>query len=405
MTEAARAVFLNRASPPHISTLILLPGLSAAAMNMFLPSLNHMAESFGVSYAFMQLSVPLYLGFSGILQMLIGPISDRYGRRNVMLAGLGVFLIFTLGCIVAPTAEIFLICRAMQATVAVAMVVSRAAVRDMYDQDKAASMIGYVTMGMAVVPMVAPFFGGLLDEAFGWRSIFWVLLGTGAVIFWMTWADMGETAIASGKTLREQFREYPELLRSQRFWGYSLSCAFSSGAFFSYLGGAPFVGSEIFGLSPARIGLYLGAPAIGYAFGNYLTGMLAERLGINRLILWGCIANVTGIFISLVLFLMGMGSALVFFGFMTFVGFGNGLTIPNSTAGMLSVRPRLAGTASGLGGALMIGGGAALSALAGSLLTVETGAFPLLWLQFATGVAANVAILWVYWRERQLRGV
>ncbi|MEL7454855.1 MAG: Bcr/CflA family drug resistance efflux transporter, partial [Pseudomonadota bacterium] len=123
---------------------------------------------------------------------------------------------------------------------------------------------------------------------------------------------------------------------------------------------------------------------------------------VNRMVLWGCIANAMGTFASLAIFVIGLGSPLSFFGMMVFVGLGNGLVIPNATAGMLSVRPHLAGTASGLGGAIMIGGGAALSALAGLLLTPETGAFPLVGIMCATGVCAMLAIGAVYRRERRL---
>ena len=146
--------FLDRTTPPHVSTLILLAGLSAMAMNIFLPSLPAMAEHFGTSYAVVQLSVPVYLFCSAVLQLFIGPISDNLGRRRVMIWGLALFLLTTLGCIYAPNATFFLIMRVAQAVVAVAMVLSRAVIRDLYSQDRSASMIGYVTMGMALVPMV-----------------------------------------------------------------------------------------------------------------------------------------------------------------------------------------------------------------------------------------------------------
>jgi len=264
-------------------------------------------------------------------------------------------------------------------------------------------MIGYVTMGMAVVPMISPGLGGLLDEALGWKSVFWLFFATGGLLFWLVYSDVGETARPSTKSLIGQFREYPELLRSPRFWGYSLAAAFCSGSFFAYLGGAPFVGTEVFGMSPSTLGFFFGAPAIGYFIGNGISGKFATRFGVNRLVLWGAIANAFGTFLSLTIFALGYGSPLSFFGMMTFVGLGNGLVIPNATAGMLSVRPHLAGTASGLGGAIMIGGGAALSALAGFLLTPETGAFPLLYIMGTTGVCALLAIGAVYRRERRLR--
>ncbi len=402
MDNANRVRFMDKTSPPHLSTLILLSGIGALAMNMFLPSLPAMADYFKADYAVMQLSVPLYLLFSAGLQLIIGPVSDNLGRRNVLLWGLGIFMIATLGCIYAPTTTIFLIFRCAQAIVAVTMVLSRAVVRDMFTQDKAASMIGYVTMGMALVPMISPAVGGLLEQAFGWQATFWAMFGIGGLVLVVTWFDLGETAAASGKSLKQQFAEYPELLRSPRFWGYSLAAACCSGAFFAYLGGAPFVGSVVFGMDPAQLGLYFGAPAIGYFVGNFITARMATTIGVNTLVLCGCLANAIGGSVSMVIFLMGYGTPLSFFGMMTLVGLGNGLCIPNATAGLLSVRPQLAGTASGLGGAIMIGGGAGLSILAGALLSKETGAYPLLWIMLLTAMAGVAAILVVIQREKTL---
>ena len=394
--------FLDRKTPPHIFTLILLTGLGALSLNMFLPSLPRMADHFATDYTLMQLSVALYLAVNAGLQILIGPISDRYGRRPVLLWGVGIFLVATIGCIFAPNIEVFLFFRMMQAVVVAGLVLGRAVVRDMYPADQAASQIGYVTMGMAVAPMIGPAIGGVLDEAFGWQSNFWLLFGLGALVLWLTWRDLGETARASSSSFAAQFRQYPELFASRRFWGYCLASAFASGAFFAYLGGAPYVGSVVFGLSPAEVGLYFGAPALGYFFGNWVSGRYSMRVGINMMILVGAVVSAAGLVLSLVLFALGLKTALVFFGFMTFVGFGNGMVMPNATSGMLSVRPHLAGTASGLGGAIMVGGGAALSALAGLMLTESRGAYPLLWLMLSASLLAVVAILYTIRREKQV---
>jgi len=389
-------------TPPHIGTLILLSGLSALGMNIFLPSLSNMTAYFDTDYRLMQLSVALYLGVNAVVQLVIGPIADNIGRRPVILWGLALFLVATLGCLLAPSAEVFLLFRMCQAVVVVGMVLGRAAVRDIYPPDKAASMIGYVTMGMAIVPMMGPIAGGFLDQIFGWKASFWLLLAAGAVALALTYVDFGETARESGKTLLEQFREYPELLRSPRFWGYSLCAAFSSGCFFTYLGGAPFVGTKIYGLDSASLGVYFGAPALGYLIGNFLSGRFSIRVGINRMVLWGCLVCGGGVLVSLVVMGSGLGSAETFFGFMTFVGIGNGMTLPNAIAGSLSVRPHLAATASGLSGATMLGGGAGLSALAGALLTPASGAWPLLFIMLVVSTLAILAILLVILRERQL---
>ncbi|WP_412505446.1 multidrug effflux MFS transporter [Roseovarius sp. SYSU LYC5161] len=402
MPSHSRVRFLDRATPPHVVTLILLAGISALAMNIFLPSLPGMTAWFETEYRLMQLSVALYLGVNAALQILMGPVSDRLGRRPVILGGMAIFLLATVGCIVAGNVWVFLFFRMCQASVVVAMVLSRAVVRDMVPQDQAASMIGYVTMGMAVVPMIGPAIGGVLDAAFGWQASFWLLFALGALVTWMTWADLGETAPLSGQTFAEQIRDYPKLLKSPRFWGYSMAAALSSGSFFAYLGGAPFVGDQVFGLSPEELGVYFGAPAIGYFLGNFVSGRFSVRVGVNRMVLWGATINAGGIALNLTLFQMGLGTPIGFFGLMTFMGLGNGMTIPNATAGALSVRPELAGTASGLSGAMMIGGGAALSALAGTLLSPGTGAFPLLWLMVGTAASGIVAIALVMRRERRL---
>lgn len=401
--SAARPVvrFLDRKTPPHIVTLVLVTGLSALTMNVFLPSLPGMTAWFHTDYRLMQLSVSLYLGMSALLQIVIGPVSDRYGRRPVLLWSVVIFLIATLGTLLAPDAGSFLVFRMAQAVIAAGMVLGRAAVRDMVPEAEAASMIGYVTMGMAIVPMIGPMIGGVLDEVFGWQANFVLLLVFGLAVLWLVWTDMGETAAAGRRGFAAQLRQYPELLTSPRFWGYSLAAAFLSGSFFAYLGGAPFVGSEVFHLSPAVLGIGFAAPSVGYAFGNYLSGRFSTRIGINPMVLIGTMTTTTGLGLLTLLELAGLNSAWVFFAMITSVGLGNGMALPNANAGMLSVRPELAGTASGLGGAIMIGGGAGLSALAGWALGLGGGALPLVALMFASAALAVAMILLVIRRTRR----
>lgn len=397
--------FRDRTTPPHIVTLVFLAGMSALAMNIFVPSLPMMTAYFDTEYRLMQLAVAGFLASNAILQVFIGPISDHYGRRPVLLAGIALFCVATIGCLMAQDVYSFLVFRMLQAVIATAMVLSRAIVRDMYPQDQAASMIGYVTMGMSVVPMIGPVVGGYLGELWGWQANFWLLLLMGLMIFWLTYQDVGETHAQTGQSMAEQVREYPELLTSPRFWGYALASALSSGVFFSYVGGAPYIGTELFGLDPSELGFFFGAPAVGYFFGNFITGKFAARIGVNKMVLWGTLIVTFPMFALLGLFAAGYGTVWVFFGFMTFVGIGNGMTIPNATAGMLSVRPSLAGTASGLGGAIMLGGGAAMSAMAGLLLHPGTGAWPLLWMMAGSSTASVIVILLVIQRTKQLGGL
>jgi DHA1 family bicyclomycin/chloramphenicol resistance-like MFS transporter len=301
----------------------------------------------------------------------------------------------TVGCLLSTDIWTFLAFRIGQSAIVSGIVLSRAVVRDMVGPTRAASMIGYVTMGMSLAPMIGPMIGGALDQLFGWRAAFSLLLLAGAGVFALSWFDLGETNRTPSGGFAEQFRSYPELVRSRRFWGYALTAAFASGAFFAYLGGAPFVATEVLGLSPAETGFWFGGIAIGYAFGNFLAGRVTRHVGMNGMMLSGSIIVITGIAASIYAFSHGHPTPFGFFGGLSLVGVGNGMALPSANAGMLSVRPRLAGSASGLGGALMIGGGAALSVLAGALLGPETGPYPLLWVMMASSVLGLLAVLYV----------
>ena len=402
MTSTPTVRFLDRTTPPHIVTLILLAGIGALNMSIFLPSLNAMTDYFDTSYAVMQIALSGYLAMTAILQIFVGPISDKIGRRSVILVSIFIFVLASVGAMQSTSVEAFLAFRMLQAAVATTLVLSRTIVRDMVPQDQAASMIGYVTMGMALVPMVGPMIGGALEQTFGWQSTFLFLTIAGVAVMTLCFFDLGETVQDGGLGFREQVRSYPALFASPRFWGYALCAAFASGAFFALLGGASFIASSVFDLDPFWSGVGLGAPAIGYAVGNFLSGRFSVRLGINKMALIGTIVTLIGMGTSLGLSLIGFNHPLLFFGFCTFLGVGNGMTMPNATAGLLSVRPRLAGTASGLGGAIMVGGGAALSQFAGGLLTVESGTIPLQWVMLIVSALALTSLLFVIVRERSI---
>ena len=403
MAKFPKPVFLNRETQPSMLMLVLLASISALAMNSFLPSLPNMAEHFGSSTALMGLSVGVYLGTSAIFQILVGPLSDRIGRRTVSLWALIIFSVVSISCVYAPNTFVFMFLRALQAIAACTFVVARAIVRDTTETQASGSKIAYISMGTAICPMFGPALGGLLDGWFGWEANFWFIGGLGIFILLIAYFDLGETVPENTQGFRQQFSEYPELLLSRRFWGYCLASAFGAGAFFAYLGGGPFVGSIVYNLSPEMLGLYFGAPAIGYFFGNFLSGRFTIRFGIDAMILWGLWIIFSGLSLSMVCSYVGYGTVETFFGFMIFVGLGNGLTIPNATAGMLSVRPHLAGTASGLGGAMMIAIGAALSTLAGAFLVPGSNEMPLLMLMWFSSLSGVAVIIYVRQRNKRLK--
>lgn len=387
---------------PHLITLVSISATGALSMNIFLPSLPAMARDFGVEYGFMQLSVSAFLAVSAVLQLLCGPISDRFGRRPVVLGAFAIFLLATLGALLATDPVWFMAFRLLQAVVTTGFVISRAVVRDIVPADQAASMIGYVTMGMSLVPMIAPTLGGVLDETLGWRASFVAMGIAGLAVMALCAADLTETARGGGVPLRQQVATYPVLARSQRFWGYALAATLSAGSFYAYLGGAPFVGQVVLHLSPAEVGYWFAGPSIGYALGNFISARYSMRIGMNRMILAGAVICSAFLIAAFLADLAGRLTPLVFFGAVGFMGLGNGMLLPNANAGMMSVRPELAGTASGLGGALAVAGGAGLAALAGALLHDDTGAAPLLVIMAGSAIASIGFILWVMIRERQV---
>ncbi len=401
---SSASVWLDRKTPPHIVTLVLITGIAALNMNMVLPSLPSLATHYAADYAVVSLTISAYLGLTAVLQLVIGPLSDRYGRRPVILVSFAIFLAATIACVFAPNIETFLAFRLLQATIASGMALSRAIVRDLYPPDEAASQIGYVTMGMALMPMIGPMLGGFLDQILGWQSVFVATFLVGSVTYWLIWADLGETNTLQSASFSAQFRSYPELARSQRFWGYAVTAAFASGAFFAFLGGGPWVATEVLHLSPAQLGFYFGFIAVGYMAGNYLSGRFARTVGLNRMMMIGAIVATAGLALALGFLAIGLVDPISFFGAILFLGLGNGLLLPSANAGIVSVRPHLAGSASGLGGALMIGGGALLSVIAGQLLGPDTGAWPLLWMMFICSALCIVSTLFVM-RVARLRAL
>lgn len=404
MSRYKKIRFLDRTSPPHIFTLILLASISALTMNIFLPSLPNIAASLGSSTSILGLSVGIYLASSALLQLIIGPFSDQFGRRPLILWSLIIFCLSTLATVFVTNTAQFLILRIFQAISASCMVLARAIVRDTTESvEQAGSQIAYVTMGMAFVPMIGPAIGGLLDYQYGWTASFWILCLLGSMIFLISYFDVGETLPENSQGFLEQIRTYPSLLRSKRFWAYSLSSAFVSGAFFSYLGGAPFVGNEVFGLSPKDLGIWFGAPAVGYILGNFLSGRFSTKIGLDKMIFFGVIIALTGVSISFMISYLGFGSILSFFGLMSLVGLGNGMSIPNATAAMMSVNPKLAGTAAGLGSAIMIGGGAGLSAIANFILKPGSSELPLIILMWLSVFSGLCAVNYVIYRNKKIK--
>ena len=382
-------------SPPRLFTLIILTGLSVLSLNMFLPSLSNIADEFQTDYTIVSLSVAGYLGITAVLQLVIGPLSDRFGRRPVLLSGVTIFILASLGCMLASSIWTFLAFRVMQGAIISGWVLTLAVIRDSVPEQAAASRIGYISMAMAVAPMLGPIVGGVLDELFGWRSNFLFFSVLGIAVLGLCWFDLGETNKNPSETFTKQFQTYPELFKSRRFWGYALCIMFSTGAFYIFLAGVPLIAMTVLALSPATLGFYMGTITVGFALGSFLSGRYAKQYPLTTMMISGRIVACTGLMAGLVLFLTGFENVLTLFGATVFVGVGNGLTMPSANVGALSVRSDLAGSAAGLMGALTVGGGAVLTSIASIILTEGGGPYQLLGMMLFCSLMALVAALYV----------
>ena len=394
-------MFLPARTPPRLSTLVLLTAVSVLSLNMFLPSLANIARDLNTSYVLASLSVSGYLAVTAVLQLLLGPVADRFGRRPVVLWTIAIFVAASFLCAVSGNIWVFLVARVFQGAIISGSALASAIISDTTEKAKAASLMSYVAMAMAVAPMLAPVLGGALDMWFGWRSGFWLYTGLGLALLWLIWADLGETNPSPADTFLEQIRAYPELFRSRRFWGYAIVMSCGVGAFFLFISAAPLVGEESFGLTPANVGIGIGSITGGFFIGSFLSGRFSARMGLMWMIFAGRIFAAAGLGIALLIIVLAGPNPYVFFAGAICAGVGNGISIPSARAGSLTVRPHLAGSASGLSGALVTAFGAVLTALPGLLVTADNGPWMVLLLMLLLAVGAIVAAVFVWVVEQR----
>jgi DHA1 family bicyclomycin/chloramphenicol resistance-like MFS transporter len=293
-------------------------------------------------------------------------LSDQFGRRPVIIAGMILFVVGSVFCLVAPTIETLIAARVLQgAGGCTGMVLGRAIVRDLYGPRQSASMIGYVTMGMAVIPTIAPAIGGILDQFYGWQGGFFLLLIFGVVVLAASVLYLPETNHAKVSVgPRQILRSYGLLMKEPLYWSYALTAAFSALTYFAYLGGAPFIAAQLLSLSAAEMGFYFMFVALGYIVGNYISGRFAERVGLYPMILAGTL--ISGVAVALIggFAYIGIVTAASLFLPMFILGIGNGVCLPSAISGAVSVRAELAGAASGLLASMQVG----MGAIAGSLV-------------------------------------
>ena len=338
-------------------------------MNIFVPSIPGLQTTFNATSGVVQLTLTVYLAGLAVCQIFYGPLSDRYGRRPVLLAGMALFIVSSVACALATSIEALIIARGFQAIGgASGMILSRAIVRDLFSREKSASVLGYVTMAWVLAPMVAPSIGGLLDQWYSFRASFWLLTVAASLVFLASIAWLPETnrnPQPHASLLR--FALYTQLLKNRTFVAYTGTISFGSVVFFCYLAVAPFMMITVRGYTPIDYGMWFICSAIGYMLGNFFSGRYSESLGNDRMIRTGNLLTLAGAAIMLAFAATGFTHPATLFLPMGLCAFGNGLTIPNGITAAISVDPKNIGSGAGLAGFIQMTLGASASQAVGYL--------------------------------------
>lgn len=351
-----------------IAVLAVIAALGPLSMQIILPVLPVMQVAFDAPAATVQYALSLALFTIAFSTLVYGPASDRYGRRPVLVIGLVIFIIGSVISTFAPSIEIVILGRIVQAVGGAAgMVLSRAIIRDLYDRDTAARLMAYMITALVVAPMISPLIGGLLNDAFDWRAVFVFAGVIGVLVLALALPKVPETLQPGSEvqTFRGMLGGFAILLRVPAFLGYAGQVGFGMGMFMAFLGAAPFVMINVLERPPTEFGLFFVLISAGFMLGTFLTGRFGDRVGLDRMMRFGSALAVVFGCVMLVFVLMGLWSPWTIFLPGAGMALANGLAMPNAQAGAISINPRFAGTASGLLAFIQMLIGAGFAQLAG----------------------------------------
>ncbi len=368
--------FLMRPANSLAVTILLtaLVALGPISTDLYLPSLPGMARAFGGDVDQVQLTLSLFLAGFAVGQLVYGPLSDRFGRRPVLLAGVALFVIATAVCALAPSLPMLIASRFVQALGACAgPVIGRAVVRDVYGREGAARVLAYMSAAIALAPAIGPIIGGFLEIWFGWRANFVALLVFGIAGLAGAYAILPETnrdpdpRAAMPVAILSTFGM---LLRNRAFLGYMLCYTAGYGTLFAFISGSSFVFIEAVGLAPEQFGFCFAFMVVGYIAGAVLSGRLIRKQGLDRLIAaGGIIAAAAGAALAGIgwsgMALEGLEGAMLLLVPAAIVAFGIGLVMANAMVGAISPFPRAAGSAAALVGFVQMSGAALLGLAVG----------------------------------------
>jgi DHA1 family bicyclomycin/chloramphenicol resistance-like MFS transporter len=368
--------------------LTALVAIGSFSVSIYTPSMPALAADFHTRPALVKLTLSLYLVGFALAQLAYGPLSDRFGRRPVLVAGLAVYVLGSLACVVAPSIEAMIAGRFLQAVGACAgPVLGRAVVRDVHGREGTARVLAWIGAATTLSPAIGPTLGGSIHVWFGWRANFVLLAVFGAVLLATAWRLLGETNRQLDPVAirpAAMAGNYHRLLTDRLYLGYMLSGSCIYAGLYAWIAAAPFLFVDRLGFSPDHYGVLTIVTTGSYIAGSVAAARFTHRVGLDRMILAGCALAVAGGALMSLLALLAALSAAALIAPMMLFAFGMGLTFANALAGGLLPFPRMAGIASALLGFAQM----ALAALA----TILVAALPPLSALSMSGVILGLAI-------------
>jgi DHA1 family bicyclomycin/chloramphenicol resistance-like MFS transporter len=385
------------------ATLALMTALGPLSMDLYLASLPDIARQMSATTADAQLTISIYLAGYAIAQLFYGPLSDRYGRRPVLLVALAIFVVAGLACAMATSIEVLIAARFVQSLAgAGAQVIPRAIVRDLYAGPRAGRELSLIGAVMALAPIIGPVFGGGLHMAFGWQSNFIFVAAAGLIIAAIVWKFLPETLrepVLEPITPMSMFRGFGGFLKNSRYLAYLGIITFSFAGLFAWISGAAFVLQRIYALNPFEFGVAFGVSCAGYLIGTLIASKLVMRSGIGFTIGIGVLAQAGGgLFMVLAVALGWVSSVWLLLAIAIYL-FGLGFAAPQAMAGALTPFPDRAGSASSLFGFVQQSWSAIVGVAVGHLL--GSSAMPMAAAIAIMGVATLV--IWAMTRHIRRR--
>ena len=382
-----------------IAIVSALVAFGAAASDVYLPSLPSMAAGLKTSPGLVQQSLTVFLFFFAISQLIYGPLSDRFGRRAVLLFGVAIFLVASVACAYAQSIEALLVFRVIQAFGACSgAVIGRAVVRDLYGPEGSARILAYVAMTMMLTPILAPILGAWLEVTFGWRANFFFIAAFATCVLIAVIAALPETIPTRDRAALKVTHisgNYLTLLSDSRFLGYSLAATFGFCGIWAFITASSFVLIDLVGLSPGRYGVMFALMSCGFAIGSFASARVSQRIGIDRTIVCGIALYVVGAFSLNGFAFAGILTAMTIEVPTIMMSAGHGLILANCQAGAIGPFPRMAGTASAMLGFLIMSGSSLVGALVAALY--DGTQFPMVMAALFSAILLVVSFFSLVW--------